>query len=149
MDQKTLAMVVRRCCEIKAQVVAQDEKESGLRAILNYGHTLGHALETLAGYREMVHGEAVAVGMVLAARISVALGHCTADDAVRIERLLTQFGLSLSPPTVDRDRLMDALLKDKKSRSGSISFICNRGIGAYVIEKSLPEQLLAMSGLEV
>src|SRR4029079_18223111 len=119
-----------------------DEKESGLRLVLNYGHTLGHAFETLSGYTEMVHGEAIAIGMSLAARISRELGHCKADDSIRIETLLKQFGLSVKPPQVPNEKLLEALALDKKSRSGSISFICNQGIGNYVIQKMLPEQLL-------
>ena len=144
-----LAYVIRRCCEIKAQVVESDEKESGLRAILNYGHTLGHAFETQAGYRELVHGEAVAIGMVLATRISVRLGHCSEADAERIATLITRFGLGVSPPPFERSRLLDAILTDKKNRDGAISFICNQGVGNYAVEQLLPEKLLTLSGLEV
>ncbi len=149
MEQESLVRVILTCCQLKARIVEMDEKESGLRAILNYGHTLGHAIETLAGYRQMVHGEAVALGIVLAARISRTLGYCNDHDVNRITTLLSGFGLELSPPRVEADRLRDALLKDKKSRSGSISFICNRGIGDYVVEKLSTEQLLILSGLEV
>lgn len=148
-DSKSIVDVIHRCCGLKAQVVELDEKESGLRAVLNYGHTLGHALETMAGYRELVHGEAVAMGMALAVRISVARGHCSEMDARRIVELIKAFGLSVTPPPVVRKNLLDALLKDKKNRSGAINFICNQGIGCYVEEKLLPEQLLALSGLEV
>ena len=80
MERECLVEVIHRCCGLKAQVVELDEKESGLRAVLNYGHTLGHALETLAGYRELVHGEAVAIGMVLAVRICKAKGYCSVMD---------------------------------------------------------------------
>lgn len=149
MDRECLIQVVHRCCQLKANVVELDERETGLRAVLNYGHTLGHALETLAGYRQLVHGEAVGIGMMLAARISVALGHCSAAEGVRITALLTSFGLRLTPPAVERPRLLDALSKDKKGRNGTLSFICNQGIGSYVVEKFTPEQLLALSGLEV
>ncbi|OGR30859.1 MAG: 3-dehydroquinate synthase [Desulfuromonadales bacterium GWD2_54_10] len=149
MNRECLVEVIHRCCGLKAQVVELDEKESGLRAVLNYGHTLGHALETLAGYRELVHGEAVAIGMVLAVRICVARGYCSEMDAVRIVGLIKSFGLPVTPPVVDRTSLLDAISKDKKSRNGAINFICNQGIGSYVEEKLFPEQLLALSGLEV
>jgi len=148
-DRGCLEYVIRRCCEIKAHVVELDEKESGLRAVLNYGHTLGHAFETVAGYRELVHGEAVALGMVLAARISSSLGHCSAADVDRISRLITRLGLQTLPPEADRARLVEAIVTDKKSRNGSISFICNHGIGSFAIEQLVPDKMLTLSGLEV
>lgn len=148
-ERECLVNVIHRCCGLKAQVVEIDEKESGLRAVLNYGHTLGHALETLAGYRELVHGEAVAIGMALAVRICVARGYCSDEEGSRIVDLIKAFGLPVAPPIVERTRMLDALLKDKKSRNGTINFICNQGIGSYVEEKLLPEQLLTLSGLEV
>jgi 3-dehydroquinate synthase len=148
-DQACLEYVIRRCCEIKAHVVELDEKESGLRAVLNYGHTLGHAFETVAGYRELVHGEAVAIGMVLAARISAALGHCSATDVERIAALITRFGLPTSPPGAERIRLHEAIVTDKKSRNGTISFICNQGLGNFAVEQLLPDKMLTLCGLEV
>lgn len=149
MDADCLERIVLRCCELKARVVEQDEKESGLRAILNYGHTLGHAIETLAGYGTLVHGEAVAIGMVLAARISLAGGYCSEGDVSRIVALLGRFGLPCIPPRIDQGRLAETLLTDKKSRSGIIRFICNRGIGDCVVVNLTAEQLLTLSGLEV
>jgi 3-dehydroquinate synthase len=149
MERECLMTVIYRCCKLKAQVVELDEKEAGLREALNYGHTLGHALETLAGYRSLVHGEAVAIGMVLAARICVLRGECGDDDVARITTLLGNLGLSVAPPVVERSRLLDALLKDKKSRAGTINFICNQGIGNYTVAQLSPEELLALSGLGV
>ncbi|NVN89502.1 MAG: 3-dehydroquinate synthase [Desulfuromonadales bacterium] len=149
MEPGCLAYVIQRCCELKARVVELDEKETGLRAILNYGHTLGHAFETLAGYSSMVHGEAVAIGMACAARVSVACGHCTVEDSARIIDLLNRFGLPFTPPQVEKRHLMDTLLTDKKCGSGVIKFICNRGIGDHVVENLTTEQLLTLSGLEV
>ena len=148
-DRGCLEFVIRRCCEIKAHVVELDEKESGLRAVLNYGHTLGHAFETVAGYRELVHGEAIALGMVLAARISAGLGHCSVADVERVSALISRFGLNTLPPAADRVRLLEAILTDKKSSNGTISFICNQGIGSFAIERLLPEKMLTLSGLEV
>jgi 3-dehydroquinate synthase len=144
-----LEVLIRRCCEIKAGIVEKDEKESGLRAVLNFGHTLGHAFENLAGYRELVHGEAVALGMVLASRISARLGHCSEADAERIATLIARFGLPTVPPEATRSALLAAISTDKKSRDGAISFICNRGIGNHAVEGLLPEELLTLSGLEV
>jgi 3-dehydroquinate synthase len=147
MERECLMAVIQRCCELKAQVVELDEKETGLREALNYGHTLGHALETLAGYRCLVHGEAVAIGMALAARICALRGECRDDDVARILKLLKSFGLSVTPPAVEPSQLLDALLKDKKSREGSINFICNQGIGNYTVARLSPEELLTLSGL--
>jgi len=149
MERECVMTVIQRCCALKAQVVEQDEKEAGIREALNYGHTLGHALETLAGYRSLVHGEAVAIGMALAARICALRGECLDDDVARIVKLLNGLGLSVTPPAVEPSRLLDALLKDKKSREGSINFICNRGIGNYTVARFTPEELLNLSGLGV
>ncbi len=149
MDQACLEFMIARCCQLKAHVVELDEKESGLRAVLNYGHTLGHAFELLAGYSKLVHGEAVAIGMVLAARISAGLGHCTPTEIERIKSLIVRFGLQTVPPTVERQGLVGAILTDKKSKDGSISFICNLGIGNFAVEQLVPEELLTLSGLEV
>jgi 3-dehydroquinate synthase len=149
MEQECLETLILRCCQLKAHVVELDEKESGLRAILNYGHTLGHAFEMLSGYHEFVHGEAVALGMVQAARISAKKGHCSPVEIERINSLITGFGLQTEPPKVERQRLLDAVLADKKSNAGTISFICNRGIGNFAVEQLLPEELLTLSGLEV
>ena len=148
MERESLVQVILHCCALKAQVVELDEKESGLRAVLNYGHTLGHALETLDGYRKLVHGEAVSIGSVLATRICVAQGYCTAAESARVEALLSSLGLPVIPPAVDRAKLLEALVTDKKSHGGTISFICNEGIGHYVIEKMSPEQVIVLSGLD-
>jgi 3-dehydroquinate synthase len=149
MDRGCLGRIILSCCELKARVVEQDEKESGLRAILNYGHTLGHAIETLAGYGTLVHGEAVAIGMALAARVSLAMGYCGEGERSRIVALLERFDLPHTPPRIDHSRLAETLLTDKKNRSGIIRFICNRGIGDHVVANLTVEQLLSLSGLEV
>ncbi len=147
MDRECLTTVIRRCCELKAQVVELDEKEAGLRAVLNYGHTLGHAFETLCGYREMVHGEAVAIGMTLASRISATLELCSRQDAERIEALLHRFGLSTTIPDADRQQLIHAIATDKKSRGGTINFIANQGIGHFTVIPRTPDELLTLCGL--
>jgi 3-dehydroquinate synthase len=136
-----LGRVVARCCEIKAWVVEQDEREAGLRAVLNYGHTLGHAFETLSGYRDLVHGEAVAIGMVQAALLSQREGYCSVQDVERISTLLQRLGLPTAAPDVDREDLISALAKDKKNRSGTLQYICNKGIGSYILHLFTPAQL--------
>ncbi|MFZ4859552.1 MAG: 3-dehydroquinate synthase [Desulfuromonadaceae bacterium] len=148
MDPDLLIEIIQRCCQLKAEVVELDEREAGLRAILNYGHTLGHAFEAISGYQGLVHGEAVAIGMVLAARISFALGHCSQNDVIRITSLLTRCGLPVDIPQYDRQQLLHAVAADKKSRGGHITFICNQGIGMYTMSQHTPEELLIMSGLE-
>jgi len=148
MDPEILIEIIHRSCRLKAQVVELDEKEAGLRAVLNYGHTLGHAFESLSGYRGLVHGEAVAIGMVLAARVSVAEGLCNREEFSRIYALITRCGLPVEIPHFDRQQLLSAVATDKKSKGGSISFICNKGIGMYAMSNHTPEELLKLSGLE-
>ncbi len=124
------SLVVRRCCELKAGVVMRDERESGERAVLNFGHTLGHALESVTEYRRYLHGEAVAIGMVFAARLSVELGLCPPEVPPRLERLLQRIGLPVSlPAEVDAARLLQSLERDKKVQGGKIRFVCIEGLG--------------------
>jgi len=148
MEPDVLIEVIHRCCQLKAEVVESDEKEAGLRAILNYGHTLGHAFESISGYRSLVHGEAVAIGMILAARVSAAEGLCSQNEIARISALITGCGLSVEIPHYDRQQLLNAVAADKKSKGGNITFICNRGIGMYAMSHHTPEELLKLSGLE-
>ncbi|CAH2032165.1 3-dehydroquinate synthase [Trichlorobacter ammonificans] len=142
-DTALLGEVVACCCRLKAWVVEQDEHESGLRAVLNYGHTLGHAFETLGGYRNLVHGEAVAIGMACAAEISRAAGFCTAGERDRLVGLLERLGLPVTPPKTATDLLTAALAGDKKNRAGTLSYICNRGIGGHAVLKITPADLAA------
>ena len=146
LDPQLLEQVIARCCEIKAWVVEQDERESGLRAVLNYGHTLGHAFETLAGYQDLLHGEAVAIGMAMAAGLSVHEGYCSSADAERIVRLLQQMGLPTVAPLVEEEALVQALGRDKKNRSGTLQYVCNQGIGAHVFHQVTPAELVAACG---
>lgn len=148
MEADVLIEIIYRSCQLKAQVVELDEKEAGLRAILNYGHTLGHAFEALSGYRGLVHGEAVAIGMVLAARVSVAEGFCSQEDFSRIIALIAKCGLPVEIPLYDRQQLLNAVAADKKSKGGNITFICNQGIGIYAMSHHTSEELLVLSGLE-
>ena len=125
-----LEQVVRRSVEIKAAVVAEDERESGRRAILNFGHTIGHAIEAVAKY-EALHGEAVGIGMVYEARLGEALGVTTKGTAERIVRLLEQFRLPIHRPDgPSADQLIQVMRGDKKARGGKIRFALPKGIGA-------------------
>jgi 3-dehydroquinate synthase len=125
-----LESVIERCCEIKAEVVGQDERESGLRAILNYGHTIGHAVETVAGYGTYLHGEAIAIGIRAADWLSEQLMGLNADESARIESLLSGFGLPLhtAHPLPEED-LIQTMLRDKKARSGELRFVLASRIG--------------------
>jgi 3-dehydroquinate synthase len=122
-----LAGIVMRCCRIKAQVVTLDERELGLRAVLNFGHTLGHALEAAAGYGRLAHGEAVAIGMVAAARLSRNRGLCRDADVARLARLLARLGLPVRSP-LPGDRVLPYLAQDKKGRRGVPRFVLTGGI---------------------
>jgi len=134
-DKDALIHAVSRSCAIKAAVVASDEREGGVRAVLNYGHTLGHAVETLTGYTRYLHGEAVAIGMVQAARISQHFGFCSQADRDRIEALIATLGLPTEPPPFPARQYQEALSHDKKVRESGLLFICNQGIGHYRMER--------------
>jgi len=128
-----LADIIKRCCEIKADVVAQDERESGLRAILNYGHTFGHAVENLTGYTRFVHGEAVAIGMHAAAVFAGKLGMCDESLVARQKALLQAAGLPVQFPALDTDAVIASFYRDKKSSSGSLRFVLPTSIGTVEI----------------
>ena len=129
-DADALAATIAHCCRQKAGIVARDETEQGERALLNLGHTFGHAIETATGYGGLLHGEAVAVGMVLAARLSADLGRAPAADTQRLTALIERFGLPTTVPSgLDADRLIGLMQLDKKNLSGSLRLILWRGIG--------------------
>jgi 3-dehydroquinate synthase len=150
-DARVLADVVARCCELKAEVVRQDETETGLRAILNFGHTIGHAIENISGYGKYLHGEAISIGQAAAAKLSVELAGLPAEDAERIEKLLIRAGLpaaiALSAPA--RARLMAAMRLDKKVSAGKVKFVLARRIGraepGFEVPPGLLEKVLTPS----
>jgi 3-dehydroquinate synthase len=130
-DPTVLAKIIARCCEIKAEVVSQDETETSVRAILNFGHTIGHALEAISGYGKYLHGEAISIGQVLAARLSERVSGFAAGETERIRNLLTRANL---PTTVkfsagQRAKLLAAMKMDKKVSAGEIKFVLAREIG--------------------
>jgi len=130
LDPAVLLPILARSCAIKAEVVARDERESNLRMLLNFGHTMAHPVETLSGYSGVLHGEAVAMGMVYAAGLSEELGLSPAGTAERIESLLHRIDLPTKLPEFPRKAYLDALGVDKKKRDARIQFVVLRGIGA-------------------
>lgn len=142
LEPEALLPAIERACAIKAQVVARDERESGLRMLLNFGHTLAHAIEALSRYRGILHGEAVAIGMVFAARRSEALGLAPPGTAERIEALLRRLALPTEPPDFPRSAYLTALRVDKKRTDARIHFVALRGIGRAETVPLRPAEIL-------
>lgn len=133
---------ISRCCQIKAEVVATDEREDDLRRILNFGHTVGHALEAATGFREFTHGEAVAYGMIAATRISLRLALTDSALAQRVEGCIRRIGELPPVSHVSSARLLDAVYRDKKRQSDRVVFVSLDGIGGTRIVEDLPERLV-------
>lgn len=144
-DPAGLAHAVRRSCELKAQVVAVDEREAGLRALLNFGHTFGHAIETGVGYGEWLHGEAVATGMVMASELSVLLGTLSRSDADRVRALVVRAGLPVRGPTLAPDRYLELMQVDKKAEGGRLRFIVLNAIGKASVRADVDNRLVRQS----
>ena len=136
------AELIARCCEIKAEVVGKDERESGLRGILNFGHTAAHAIENVAGYGEFLHGEAVAIGMVYAVHLSVALKDLPAEEASRIEKLLSRLSLPIGVAGLEWKEIRAAMTVDKKTVGGLLKFVLADRIGHAEVGCEVPEKLL-------
>ncbi len=137
-----LQWVLERSAAAKADVVAADEKEGGLRAILNYGHTLGHVVETLCGYGQWLHGEAVGMGMVAAGEIAVSMGLWTRDDQERQRRLIAAAGLPLALPPLDPEAVLACLQGDKKVREGKVRFVLPTGVGSVTLRDDVEAALI-------
>jgi len=143
-DAAVLIRAIKKSCQIKANIVENDEKESSLRAILNYGHTFGHAIEQLAGYGRFRHGEAVSVGMLVAAEIARQKGFCSQDDVQRLRSLLLSFQLPVEIPEFPLQDYLAAMGRDKKVQQGRLRMVLNRGLGQCMIEEiDDPEALFA------
>ncbi|HZF80203.1 MAG TPA: 3-dehydroquinate synthase [Rubrivivax sp.] len=140
-DCAAMAHAVRRSCEIKAQVVGEDERETGLRAILNFGHTFGHAIEAGMGYGHWLHGEAVACGMVLAADLSAELGLVGRPFVERLENLLRRAGLPVQAPAMAGERWLELMRVDKKADAGEIRFVLIHRPGSAVL-RSAPDAVV-------
>ncbi len=134
-DPTALALAVRRSCEIKAAVVAADEHEGGIRAALNLGHTFGHALEAGLGYGRLLHGEAVAMGMVMAAQASLDALGCDPAVLRRLQALLARLGLAVRAPYLAPERFIELMLGDKKNQGGAIRYVLLQGMGVPVLAK--------------
>jgi 3-dehydroquinate synthase len=146
LDRNALTHIIKRSCKIKAEVVAKDERESGLRAILNYGHTIGHAIETVTGYTQFLHGEAVAIGMYREAVLSHLLGFIPQEQVSRIKAVIDSYGLpSAMPPDLNVDKLLASMQLDKKTEAGQLKFILPEKIGAVRIHKGITEKAIRES----
>lgn len=142
-EADALAYAIRRSCEIKAEVVRQDEREGGLRAILNFGHTFGHAIEAGMGYGVWLHGEAVGCGMVMAADLSHRLGHIDMAMKIRVESLVRAAGLPTVAPDLGIDRWLELMEVDKKNEGGQIKFILLKPLGRSIVTAVPQEMLIA------
>ena len=151
-DTDAMAHAVLRSCEIKSAVVSADEREGGIRATLNFGHTFGHAIESGLGYGEWLHGEAVGCGMVMAADLSARLGQIGQADAQRLKRIINSMHLPIVPPKLGTERFMELMQVDKKTEAGQIRYITLGSIGAARIQQvpdaTVIETLLATGAAE-
>jgi 3-dehydroquinate synthase len=143
LDSEALTHIVQRSCEIKAEVVAKDEREAGLRAILNYGHTIGHAIETVTEYKRFLHGEAVAIGMYLEAKLSRMLDLIDEGQVSQIKNVIGSYGLpSEKPASINAHSIFLSMQLDKKAVAGELKFILPEKIGGVRIHKGVSEDLL-------
>jgi 3-dehydroquinate synthase len=140
LDSEAVAHVVRRCCEIKAEVVSADERESGLRGILNFGHTVGHAMETLSEYVGLLHGEAIAMGMCCAARLSITRSGLSEGEAKRLDDLIAASGLPTRlGDSFKLEELLAATRLDKKARDGKLRFVLLKRLGEATISDAVTD----------
>ncbi len=141
-DIQSLTEGIARSCEIKAEVVSQDEKEQGLRAILNFGHTIGHAIESISGYGVLSHGEAVSIGMVAEAYIAKLRGLIEADYVDRMKKILISAGLPVTVPDLDTDQLIELMRHDKKNTQGNIVFVLPTAPGQVEVFRDVTEETI-------
>ena len=141
-EPAALAHAIRESCRIKAVIVAADEREEGERALLNFGHTFGHAIENGVGYGEWLHGEAVAAGMALAARVSQRLGRIGESDVARLVALIERAGLPTVAPALGFDRWKALMVRDKKVAAGTIRYILLDGIGSAIVSADVSDDVL-------
>lgn len=142
LDPNALTRVIYRCCQIKAEIVGQDERESGIRSLLNLGHTMGHAIETLSGYQSIRHGEAVARGLVYAAKLSHRLGLCGSEVVERIIRILELYDLPTNLLPFSKKAYKKVIQTDKKSSANLLKFVVIRGIGRADLRWLKVDQIL-------
>ena len=142
-DTAALEHAVIRSCELKAEIVALDERENDVRALLNFGHTFGHAIEAGLGYGDWLHGEAVGAGMVMAAELSQAIGLIGAADVARVEALVRRAGLPVAGPAIPAERYLEHMSLDKKVRDGVLRFIVLEKPGSAVIRSDIPARIVS------
>ena len=142
-ETETVSIAIERSCQMKAEIVARDEREGGVRALLNLGHTFGHAIEAHLGYGGWLHGEAVGAGMVLAARLSQAMGLITESDVTRIVAVCQGANLPVSPPSgMTVDDFLTHMAVDKKNIDGRLRFVLMKSLGNAYVEEQVPSDLL-------
>ncbi|MDR2033933.1 MAG: 3-dehydroquinate synthase [Helicobacteraceae bacterium] len=141
-DDKTLKEAIVRSIRLKARIVMQDEKESGARAALNYGHTFAHAIEKESGYGVILHGESVAMGMVMANRLALSLGLIKDEEALRIKQAIKKFGLNPYYKTPNPELFYESFFLDKKTKNNNITFVLPRNIGDYIFVSDAPKKLV-------
>lgn len=143
LDETTLRYAIQRCCEIKAEVVAKDEREGGLRAILNLGHTFGHAIEAEQGYGNWLHGEAVSAGTIIACLAAEQLGWFTASETRRVETLFEAFSLPVKgPASMSKEDYVKHMKRDKKVEAGNIRFVLPQNMGTAVVTTAVTDDIL-------
>ncbi|MBR7059425.1 MAG: 3-dehydroquinate synthase [Neisseriaceae bacterium] len=142
LDNDSLAYAVEKCCAMKADIVAADEKENGQRALLNLGHTFGHAIETQMGYGTWLHGEAVSAGMVVACHLSERMGFISSEDTLRVNNLLQKASLPNTPPEFPFERWIEHMKHDKKVSAGKIRFVVLESLGHAIIKECSDIELL-------
>jgi len=140
LDKGITGHAIQRSCQIKAEIVSQDEKERSVRAILNFGHTFGHAIETLMGYDHYSHGDAVSIGMVLATRLSESMGMVSSDGTKRIIKILEAAGLPVTLPSLNGDEIINVMLKDKKVKNRKIQLVLLKSMGEAYLTSDYPEK---------
>ena len=141
-EPAALIHAIRRSCEIKAAVVREDEREAGHRMILNFGHTFGHALEALTRYRALLHGEAVAIGMVMATHLAARIGRLDAGVVERVRALLERCRLPTTPPALGSEAMLDAMAMDKKALGGRIRLVLPDALGAVSVASDVPREAI-------
>ena len=144
-DPQAITHAVVESCRIKAEIVAADERETGERALLNFGHTFGHAIETTTGYGTWLHGEAVAAGMVLASRLSVLASGLPSREAERVVQLVRRAGLPIEPPSLELTTWLESMARDKKVESGAVRFVLLESLGRAAIRSGVAAEKVAAS----
>ena len=144
-DPQAITHAVVESCRIKAEIVAADERETGERALLNFGHTFGHAIETATGYGTWLHGEAVAAGMVLASRLSVLASGLPSREAERVVQLVRRAGLPIEPPSLELTTWLESMARDKKVESGAVRFVLLESLGRAAIRSGVAAEKVAAS----